>query len=283
MLENNREILEHYIYALRSLNDMQLNDMGVCIADCQKFIFYRPARGLDLKIRIGDPVTPGTVLHRAINEKRRVITKMDASLYGVPYIGVGTPITDESGEVIGGIAISEPVERYETLKQSSVLIGSNIGIIADTAEKIASQAQEIAAASQELAKTLEVSQSRVFETNSVLKLIENIARQTNLLGLNAAIEAGRVGEQGKGFEVVASEIRRLSKSTDDSIKDIEGIISFIQTDSSNNLLKTTKIAEMISQISEALVQTASSTQMVNDMARKLNELADAFVFEQSAD
>jgi hypothetical protein len=259
------------------LNDMQISDVGVCIADREKVLFYRPARNLDLKASHGIIVKPGSSLYRAMHEKKRIVMRMDASLYGVPYVAVGIPILNEMDEVIGGIAISESTHRYEVLKQASSKIGHNIEILASTAEEISSQTQEMAAAGKTMTATLDCSHALVKNTDQVLGLIKKIAGQTNLLGLNAAIEAARVGEQGRGFAVVADEIRKLAGTTAESVIKIEDVIKTVQNDSSGTRLQMIQIAEMISQIASAIAQVAESTQELNDMACNLELLAEGLI------
>ena len=105
-------------------------------------------------------------------------------------------------------------------------------------------------------------------------MIRNISSQTNLLGLNAAIEAARVGEQGRGFGVVAEEIRKLASNSADSIKKVELIMKLIQESSESSYQQTTQIEGGITQIADALGQVAASVQQINAMAIKLDQFAN---------
>jgi hypothetical protein len=136
----------------------------------------------------------------------------DASLYGVPYVGVGTPILDDAKQIIGAITISESTHRYDILKQASAQVGQNIESIAGTAEEISAQAQEMAAASKTLTATLTASQNRVKDTDQVLDKSRRSPCPTNLLGLNAPSRRPGV-RPGPRLGVVAEEIRKLATST----------------------------------------------------------------------
>ncbi|MFB0980853.1 MAG: methyl-accepting chemotaxis protein [Alteromonadaceae bacterium] len=114
--------------------------------------------------------------------------------------------------------------------------------------------KEISRAS-EVIKTLETDS---YEIGSVLEVIRGIADQTNLLALNAAIEAARAGEQGRGFAVVADEVRTLASKTQESTKNIEVMIGKLQS-ASNDAVKVMVVSR------DFCEQTLSNAQTTADM------------------
>ena len=145
-------------------------------------------------------------------------------------------------------------------------------VVGSTIESIRQLAQEVEGSSQ----TIEALAEETASIGAVLEVIRGIAEQTNLLALNAAIEAARAGEQGRGFAVVADEVRALAARTQDSTKDIQLRIERLQSGVAKAVQamhagsgKARDSVERAAGVDQVLAETMQSVQRINEMAAQI--------------
>ncbi|OKP82433.1 chemotaxis protein [Paenibacillus sp. P3E] len=171
-----------------------------------------------------------------------------------------TELFKELSLAINSVAVS--AEEAAELSNQTVITAREGGYVVE------SSLQGMQAVNHQMTQLEEDSR----KIGDIIEVIDDIAEQTNLLALNAAIEAARAGEQGRGFAVVADEVRKLAERSSDATKEITKIIKAMQENTKQSVRAVAESVEQSSMTSQAFEQIIS---MVNTSSLKVNEIAAA--------
>jgi methyl-accepting chemotaxis protein-2 (aspartate sensor receptor) len=154
----------------------------------------------------------------------------------------------------------------EGAQRAAQTAGNGAGVV----ERTVAVMGQIAVKVQESAKTVESLGVRSDQIGAIIGTIEDIADQTNLLALNAAIEAARAGEQGRGFAVVADEVRALAERTTRATKEIGEMIKAIQKETKGAVAA---MEQGVSQVESGTEEASKSGQALQDILEQVNDVA----------
>ena len=186
------------------------------------------------------------------------------------------------------IARAQEIERSREQEKAGEIQKYVTAIYADleqavaAVEELTASSEELAATSQETANISRNASQEVNNTTEILEIIRRVAQQTNLLGLNAAIEAARAGEYGRGFSVVAEEVRRLADESNHSARNINTMLGNFRK-SIEQVLKNVEQSNIITQ--EQAKATQHIAKMLEDLrlvGQKLIHLAESTVENRAA-
>lgn len=184
--------------------------------------------------------------------------QLETDMVATAVTEMGSTIHEIASNTEMAAARAESTNAHSTQGQKQVSLAvQQIRQLSDRLEQAAVTVNELAKDSQTIGQVLEV--------------IRNIADQTNLLALNAAIEAARAGEQGRGFAVVADEVRMLAMKTQESTKQIEGIIRGLQS-------RTEEIVQVMARCRDDGVQSAneagSAVEVLTEITSNVTQIKD---------
>lgn len=194
------------------------------------------------------------------------------------------PIKDHRHRVIGVMKIAFDITQRNnevmTFASSLRTMSNDLSVLSDGgknhARLLSDSFNTVVSISSANQQSIQQLISKTVEIQEIVKTIQHISKQTNLLALNAGIEAARAGEFGRGFNVVAKEVRKLSSHVEHSIMDIRQMIGDITHQISGIETGGDAISKTIQDNKVYIDKVISDYDSMNERAEQLNEKTDAF-------
>ncbi|UTR12036.1 methyl-accepting chemotaxis protein [Evansella sp. LMS18] len=273
-LETTHPLLASFVQIAPYLNELVQDDITIGIYDTEKLLINIPAKTFSLNVKQGDPLQEGDIITQAIREGKAKTDFVPKELFGFPLVAKATPIFNEDNVVIGGVGIGTSMEKsnqlFEVAESLSAVVEQTSATIGDISSSVTDLADRMKSIADQVTQVNEGTK----EIDNISVSVKHISEQSNLLGLNASIEAARAGDAGRGFSVVAEEVRKLASSSKENVGQIDEITKRMQLmiQELNNSFE--QVNELTDSQAAAIQQISATAQEISANAEQLSKMAE---------
>lgn len=276
-------IREGNLHLLLNLDKYQTNKFFGKLISSLNVIFSEFSHLVDDSFKIVDTITTTTnQVAESTDEAMKSITQMSSMMQEIAQGANEQAAQSQTGEALMETLSEEITVAYENCKGIMVEADKIQGLNEEGKNSIRllqERAASAVQATEEIVKTVAFLTAKMKDITLFVDAIENIASQTNLLALNAAIEAARAGDAGRGFGVVAEEIRGLADQSHNSTEQIKNLVANIQAESEKAVTAMNKM-NMVSEDETEAVRAAE--QVFAKMATSIEVVVDKIAITNEA-
>ena len=266
--------LRKFIEIMPILNGVMQDDITIIVFDLRKEIIEAYAPGqLKMPSRVGDPIKNMENYNYVKRTKKQLPSMVPTSFFGVPAKGLLTPVFDENGDVVAIVSVSKSIEKETQIEKSTSMLFNSMEQLDAGIEEVASSSQQLSTFINEIDEFSSLTEEKIKDIDSIIEDIKNISKNSNLLALNASIEAARAGDAGSGFSVVAKEMGNLSSKSKESAEKVAKSLSDIRTAIEligEKIKRTSLSSENQAAATEEMAATANE---IVTIAKQLSDLA----------
>lgn len=272
---SDEEIINSFCDVIPYLKDMFEEDVSFAMTDTEKYLLSVNGRELVFQIREGDPIPEGGAVKEALKTGNSVMKNVSGEVYGIPFRSYAIPLKHER-QTVGVFVLGKSFARKEQVLTIAQKVASAIHETSDAMGDLVEGIKSVEQKNLVLLDNMKQASKKTDETNKIVSFIQNISTQTYLLGVNASIDAARAGIYGKGFEVVAQEIGRLSQTIKESISQVDDILDYL---TKSIMIVTNGLDEsmgIFTDQSKDLDKIAGAIAELKDTSSKLERLSESF-------
>lgn len=234
--------VEAVLAAMPFIRDAARQDVSISVMDSEKFLFFQSGKSLVYDFKAGDPLPDDHRNFKKLVGGEKTRERYAAEVFGIAADSYFHPIKNEQNEIEAVMCITYSMDNQDQLKKLMTQAEEVTSKLVEGIQHVAAQSEELSATAEEILSNTKKAVEDSGNVTEVAGYIKEISEQTNLLGLNAAIEAARVGEAGAGFGVVATEIRKMSTGTKEATGRIEQSLQAVRQSVYNMEQEITQIA-----------------------------------------
>lgn len=246
--------------------------LAVTDSEGEILLFLQPET-FKMGVKVGDKVASTGANAECIQTQKEVAKILPQELYGLVVKVISVPVFD-GDQFVGVITTGTSFDRQQKLQQAAENIATTSGQITATVEEIAATATQLAGDLVSIRSGGGRVLDEIQKTDDILQFVSDVAENSNLLGLNAAIEAARAGDHGRGFAVVADEIRKMAVNSEQAVKDIKRILGNIQQENTAMVKTILQAAQVSENQAAATEEISASMQQFATLAASLEKIAE---------